>query len=112
MDALVVSIAEYVSDNEPGWVRCTLTDVSGRQWQFVEKAPVVSRVSLTRQSAYPESGEMACRVLSRSTDDAGRLTARIDTADPWGLESVEGNTVFEVFADQLRDLAHRQHPGC
>ena len=104
MHAVVISITEYISNDEPGWVRCMLTDVSGRQWQFVEKAPIVSRVNLTRQSAYPEPGEIACRVLSRSTNDAGRPTARIDTADPWGVESVEGSTVFDVFADQLRGM--------
>jgi hypothetical protein len=110
MDVVDVSITEYVSDDHPGWVRCVLTDVAGRQWQFVEKAPVVSRVDLTRQSAYPQSGEIACRVLSRSADHAGRPTARIDTTDPWGVESVEGSTVFEVFVDQLREVA-KSPPG-
>jgi hypothetical protein len=104
MHAVGVSITEYVSDDQPGWVRCSFTDAAGREWQFVEKAPVVSSANLTAQSAYPELGQIRCRVLSRSAAH-GMPTARIDTSDPWGIESVDGNSEFEVFVDQLREVA-------
>jgi hypothetical protein len=104
MHVVGVSITEYVSDDQPGWVRCSFTDVAGRQWQFVEKAPVVSSANLTGQSTYPQLGQIGCRVLSRSADH-GRPTARIDTSDPWDIRSVDGNSVFQVFVDQLRDVA-------
>jgi hypothetical protein len=104
MHAVSVSITEFVSDDQPGWVRCSLTDVAGRQWQFVEKAPVVSLANLTGQSTYPQPGQIGCRVLSRSANH-GRPTAQIDISEPWGVESVDGNSVFEVFVSQLREVA-------
>jgi len=104
MHAVGVSITEYVSDDQPGWVRCSFTDAAGRQWQFVEKAPVVSSANLTALSTYPQPGQIGCRVLSRSAEH-GRPTARIDTSDPWGIESVDGNNVFRVFVEQLKDVA-------
>jgi hypothetical protein len=104
MHAVGIAITEFVSDEQPGWVRCRLTDAAGQEWQFVEKVPVVSRANLTAQSAYPQSGEIDCLVLSTSSA-LGRSVARIDTSNPWGVESVEGKTVFEVFADQLREVS-------
>ncbi|HEX5067034.1 MAG TPA: hypothetical protein VFY49_13025 [Myxococcota bacterium] len=92
-------------DHFPIVVSCTLRDIHGRAWQFVEKAPVVSTANLTAQSSYPQNGDFGCRVISRSVDATGRATALIDTSSPWGIESTDGCARFEVFADQLVEVA-------
>ena len=36
----------YVSDHNPGFVECRLTDAWGREWLFVDKVPVVTLADL------------------------------------------------------------------
>lgn len=86
-----VQIVRYADDSQPGWVECQLTDAHGRLWSFVEKLPVVSEALLDACSAYPQTGIIACEVIGI----AGEV-ARVDTTCPWGVESVEGETQFEV----------------
>jgi hypothetical protein len=40
-------------------------------------------------------------VIELVSDAAGRDVVLIDTDRPWGVESVEGATRFEVFAESL-----------
>ena len=105
MHAVTVQITGHAHDHFPGFVSCILRDIHGCIWHFVQKAPVVSLGTLTAQSAYPQSSEIACRVISRSADPQGRATVVVDTSTPWGVESEEGNARFEVFADQLVEVA-------
>jgi hypothetical protein len=97
-----VAITRYVSDEpQPGLVECELADVHGRCWTFVEKTAIVSAESLDSRTPYPQPGTIACEILSRRQDDAGREIVRIDTERPWGVESVDGRAQFEVGAEQL-----------
>ena len=103
MHAVGVSIDAYVSDDpQPGIVRCSLDDAAGRRWEFLEKVPIVSVADLSSSSVFPQRGEIACVVLSKSSGK-GRQIARIDTSKPWAVESIDGETVFDVFVDQLRE---------
>jgi hypothetical protein len=86
-----VEIVRYVADSQPGWVECCLIDVHGRRWSFVEKVPIVTQAALGASSTYPQPGVIACEVVGR----AGGV-ASIDTANPWGIKSLEGETRFEV----------------
>lgn len=81
----------YVDDSQPGWVECRLTDANGRGWTFVEKVPVVTDADLDGESAYPRLGLIACDIITR--DDR---VVRVDTTRPWGIESVDGQTQFDV----------------
>ena len=83
---------------QPGIVECSLRDVRGRTWKFIEKVPVVSLEDLWSDSEYPRRGATACKVVGRDFDSSGRQIVMIQT-----IESVEGNPVFEVFADQLEE---------
>ena len=91
MLGVAVQIVRYAEDSQPGWVECHLIDTHGRRWSFVEKVPVVTTAALDAVSAYPQPGFIACEVLGK----AGGV-ARIDTTRPWGVESVEGETQFDV----------------
>jgi hypothetical protein len=100
-----VTIEAFVDEGFPGFVECSLLDVQGRTWKFIEKVPVVSLEDLWTDSEYPRQGIVCCTVVERRSDSTGRQVVTIDTTKPWGIESTDGNTVFEVFADQLEDDA-------
>ena len=103
--AVRVQITGYVDDHFPGVVACELCDAKQRIWQFVEKVPVVSRANPTARSTYPQAGEIRCRLLSGSVDEGGRVIRRIDTASPDGVKSTDGNSIFEVFSDQVVEVS-------
>ena len=102
MLGIKVTILRYISDKpQPGIVECQLEDAHGRRWSFVEKTAIVSAERLDAQSTYPQPGVVAGEVIGRSLDDAGREVIQIDTDRPWGVESVEGVTRFEILPESL-----------
>jgi hypothetical protein len=96
MQAVRVDIIRYTSDDQPGWVECTLVDFHGRRWSFIEKIPVVTEAMLGPEGEYPQPGVLACEVLERWADQA-----RIDTRRPFGIESREGAYQFDVATSLL-----------
>ena len=103
MLAVRVEITRYTNDAQPGWVECRLTDASGTEWLFEEKVPVVSADDLDAQSDYPQPGIIACRLIKRWRDQNDRELVTIDTDEPWGVESSDGSTRFDVTPDQLTE---------
>ncbi len=101
MDALPVTIERFVDDDFPGLVECVLVDSEDYTHRFVEKAPVVSTANLSLDSAFPQSGYIACVVEKGWTDERGRQLVRVDTIKPWGIESTAGETTFTVLRDQI-----------
>jgi hypothetical protein len=105
MLALKVTITRFVNDEpQPGVVECELVDAHGRRWRFVEKTAVVSPDDIDATSVYPRHGVIAGEVLARRRDATGREIIRIDTGHPWGVESVDGTTQFEVRPEALVEL--------
>jgi hypothetical protein len=104
MKGIRVLIRRYVDSASPGWVDCAFVDAFGREVRFVEKVPVVTAANPKSEGPYPQPGVIACQVLKNSQDSAGRSLATISTEKPWGVESVEGQTMFEVFSDQLVEI--------
>jgi len=102
MKTIAVSIVRWVDDEPfPGIVECKLTDRFGKDWTFIEKSAVVSASSLTGDSSYPQPGVIGCRVITTGLDNGGREFVVADTELPLGIEAVDGNTRFEVFAGQV-----------
>ena len=101
MLSVKVSIVRYTDDSVPGWVECRLIDALGHEHVFVEKVPIVTTADLDAGSSYPQSGVIACVVLGSSEGDDGRQLAHIDTWTPDGVESVAGESRFDVFLEQL-----------
>jgi hypothetical protein len=96
MTAVRVSIVAFIDEYQPGIIECWLVDVHGRTWKFHEKVPIVSAEDLWTDSEYPRPGSIACKVLESKLDPTGRQILTIET-----IESIDGVTVFEVFAEQL-----------
>ncbi len=103
--AVRVTITRYVEDYQPGVVECCLTDAAGRQWTFIEKAPVVTTGDCHPTSPYPLDGCIECTVLGRISGDAGHDLIEITTQEPLYIESTDGQSVFTVFATQVVDTA-------
>jgi hypothetical protein len=100
MPELRVSITRYVSDEpQPGTVECELVDANGRRWIFIEKTAIVTGASLNAETSYPRPGRIACEILSSRADAAGRTILLVDTERPAGVESVDGETRFEVLSE-------------
>ncbi len=100
--AIRVWIVQWVEDDpQPGIVECRFTDRFGIDRTFIEKYSVVSTTLLSNDSPYPRPGVVGCTFISTELDDNGQEFAVVDTAQPWGIASIDGNTRFEVFVDQL-----------
>ena len=97
-------MVRWVSDDNPGIVECTFTDSSGREWSIIEKAPVVSEANIFPDSQFPQPAFIGCEVLAWGRDHAGREIAEITTERPWGIESEDGTSTFQVYAEQLVGL--------
>jgi hypothetical protein len=91
----------WISDDFPGFVECRFADASGREWSVIEKVPVLTDAPLRSDSEFPQPAFIACEIVSRGRDDAGRETAIVSTGAPWAIEATDGTTSFEVFAQQL-----------
>jgi len=96
MHCLKIAITRFVDDHEPGFVECTFVDAAGKSHVVIEKVPIVSDEDLTSQSTYPRAGVIRCTVVARLKGERGEPLVRIDTGAPDGVESQEGETVFEV----------------
>jgi hypothetical protein len=96
MLAVRVAILRYIDDAFPGVVELELVDTRERRWLFHEKVPVVTHEALDATSVYPRPGLIACELIARD----GQI-ARVSTARPWGIESIEGETEFDVFVELL-----------
>lgn len=108
MLGLKVAIMRYISDEpQPGIVECHLEDAHGRRWSFVEKTAIVSTQNLDAQAAYPQDGVVACQMIKRSLDGTGREVIRVDTERPWHIESIEGETQFDVLPESLVEFNWR-----
>jgi hypothetical protein len=102
VQAVTVSIVRFVDETQPGWVECKLVDAQGRAHRFVEKIPVVSSEDLRAHTALPRPGIIACKIVGQRVDDPDVVT--VDTSDPWGTESTEGQTRFEVRRSDLVEV--------
>ena len=100
MLSIAAEIVRWVDDYQPGIVECCMVDAKGQEWRFIEKLPVVTMERLDSSSKYPRPAFLACQQLSPAPN-TDVVTAT--TEHPWHIESVDGTTVFEVFAHQLVD---------
>jgi hypothetical protein len=101
MISIRVSIVGWVDDCQPGIVKCALQDAYGQTWEFIEKLPIVAAAELDKTSTYPQPAEIACEVIRDWENDKGQELVTIDTDNPWGVESTQGTTRFDVFKHQL-----------
>jgi hypothetical protein len=102
MPAVTVSIERFLDEYQPGIVECALTDAFGKRHLIVEKVPVVTKEDIWSSSSYPRAGLVACEVEASWQERDGRSLVRVNTGNPWSVESTEGATIFVVLASQVQ----------
>lgn len=85
----------------PGWVEFILRDANGVEWTFVEKEPVICREPLGGDAEFPVPAFMKCQIVRKWVDERGMERCAIDTEFPFGIETREGQTNFEVYVEQV-----------
>jgi hypothetical protein len=104
MSGVRVQITRHVDDSQPGWVEARLRDAWGREWIFVDKAPIFTEAPLGAGSSYPQPGMIACEVIRSWRDEHGREVRTIDTAKPDAIEAESGESRFDVLAEEIIPL--------
>ena len=101
MMKLAVEIVRFLDEHQPGGVDVQFSDAVTRTHTFRDKVPIFTERDLTPASDYPQPGVIRCELLSESSD---KLSARISTLRPDGLESTEGLSEFLVNSTQLSNF--------
>lgn len=101
---LIIKIDKFISDHQPGFVSCSFTDALGNQHIIEDKVPVVSTEDLVAESNYPVQGQVACEILAEWKDEADVPLVKINTAKPWGIESIKTVTEFVVLKEQIEEI--------
>lgn len=95
-------ITRWVSDDFPGFVECQFVDRFGVEWIVVDKAPVLMGAGARSDSQLPQPVFIEGEIITLDKDDTGREIAEITTTRPSGIESIDGTSRFQLYADQLR----------
>ncbi len=101
MDRIQVKIIEYVDPGFPGWVRCSFYDAYGIEHFLTEKVPAVTLENLDENSVYPKLGVIAGQIEKTFINSSNKEIVIINTDIPWGIETENGETIFEVHRNQL-----------
>lgn len=95
---LKVTITRFISKDNPFFIECRFMDALGKEHIIHEKVPVITHEELDEHSTYPRPGFIACEIMEQFPADGGSEIVLIDTSKPWGIETTEGETIFEVDA--------------
>ena len=82
-------------------VECFFIDAWNKRHDFLEKIPVVTQENLDKDTKYPINGEITCKIIKFWQDVDDRELVSIDTSIPFGIESNEGITQFDLLKTQL-----------
>ena len=104
LKALKIKIIKFISDDQPGFVECIFYDALNKKHIVQEKIPVVTEKHLDADSNYPQDGVIACEIVKESRDLKGNTIVTIDTSLPWGVDTIEGLSQFDVLEQQLIEL--------
>lgn len=101
MIGIKVKITQFTSNDQPGFVECKFTDAWGKEFIIEEKVPIVTTDDLNQSSVYPQDGVVACEKIKEWEDKDGRELVTIDTDKPWGVETIDGLTRFDILQKDL-----------
>jgi hypothetical protein len=104
LKAIKISITSFIDSYQPGFVECKFYDAFGKQHVVQDKVPIVTDKYLDENSEYPQDGVIACEIANEWTDVKGRKIFTVDTSKPWGVDTIDGITIFDLFEDQLIEL--------
>jgi hypothetical protein len=86
----------------PSFVECQFIDAHGNIQIFNDKDAIFTTESLDRHSIYPKVGVIGCEIIKRKNS-----VIKVDTKIPWHIESISGETIFDVEATQIIEFDHK-----
>lgn len=95
MAALLATVCRVADMNFPIWVELRFADASGNEHVVIEKVPVLFSGEFDI-ATLPTACAIPCSVLRTCADPVIGEVAEIDISEPYGIESIEGQTHFEV----------------
>src|SRR6187455_3752706 len=95
MAAITATVTRLMDEAFPGWVELRFLDAVGNQHVIVEKVPVVLAGDFD-EAGLPMAVALPCVVVCTRVDPVLGQVAEVDTSKPYGIESVDGRTQFEV----------------
>ena len=104
MKAIKILITSFIDDHQPGFVECKFYDAFGNQHIVQDKVPIGTDKYLDANSEYPQDGIIACDIVSERTDSNGQKIFTINTSKPWGVDTIDGLTQFDVLEEQLLEF--------
>jgi hypothetical protein len=104
MLAIKISITKFISDDQPGFVECKFNDAWNKEHIVQDKVPIVTEKNLNANSEYPQDGVIACELMKEWKDANGRNIFTVNTAKPWGVDTINGLTEFDLLQEQLTEL--------
>jgi hypothetical protein len=104
LKAIRIKIIKFISDDQPGFIECIFYDAMNKKHVVQEKIPVITERCSDANSNYPQGGVIACEIVKESRDLNGNKIVTIDTSRPWGVDSIEGLSQFDVLEEQLIEL--------
>jgi hypothetical protein len=100
-------ITKCIDDESyPSFVECQFVDIYGQTQIFHDKDAIFTNQMLDRNSNYPIDGFIGCEIIERKIVD-DREVVKVNTDLPWHIESVNGETVFDVFHEQIIEFERR-----
>ncbi|MEQ1554734.1 MAG: hypothetical protein ABL929_11175 [Ferruginibacter sp.] len=104
MKAIKIKITSFISNDQPGFVECKFYDALNIEHIVQDKVPIVTEKNLDMDSSYPQEGVIACEILKEWIDENNRIIITVDTSKPWGVETIEGLTIFNILKEQLIEV--------
>jgi hypothetical protein len=104
MIGLKITIRKFISDDQPGFVECSFFDALHNEHIVQEKVPIVTEKQLDANSNYPQDGIIACEIIGERQDTNGRKIYKVNTSKPWGVDTINGLTEFDVLEEQVIEL--------
>lgn len=84
----------------PIWVECSFHDAWGNIHCFIEKLPCVSDVIVDVE--LPQNGVLECMIIKEWIDSKNRKIISVSTKEPFGIESTQGASEFDLLPCQMR----------
>lgn len=106
MKAIKILVTSFIDDHQPGFVECKFYDALHNEHIVHDKVPIVSAKDLDATSKYPQDGIIVCEIIKQREDSNGKTIFTVTTAKPWGVDTIEGLTEFDLFEEQLTDFDH------
>jgi lactoylglutathione lyase len=103
LNVFKIKINQFIDEHQPGWVECNFFDVFGKEHIVREKIPMVTVEHLDKNSDYPKEGLVACEIIKEWKNKQEQTIYTVRSI-LWGVETIEGLTEFDLFAEQLTEL--------